>query len=154
MTTRPKLELVALRKEFRDGAVPAVDGIDLTLHSGETLALLGPSGCGKSTTLNMIVGLDTPTSGDIQIDGQSVVGIPAGKRNVGLVFQDYAVFTAMTVRAKTWPSAWRCGASTKKKSTGPWAKWPSFWAWAIACAPEPKIWEGRSCSAWPSGAPW
>lgn len=95
---RPKLELVSLKKEYEDGNVIAVDKIDLAIHSGETLALLGASGCGKSTTLNMIVGLEQPTSGDIQIDGNSVVGIPPGKRNVGLVFQDYAVFTSMTVR--------------------------------------------------------
>ncbi len=95
---KPKLELVALHKAYDNGAVPAVDGIDLSIEAGETVALLGPSGCGKSTTLNMIVGLEEPTSGDIQIDGRSIVGLPAGKRNVGLVFQDYAVFTSMTVR--------------------------------------------------------
>lgn len=94
----PKLELVSLRKEYDGGDVVAVDGIDLSVAPGETIALLGPSGCGKSTTLNMIVGLEDPSSGDIRIDGQSVVGVPAGRRNVGLVFQDYAVFTSMTVR--------------------------------------------------------
>ncbi len=93
----PKLELVNVRKDFSDGSVAAVDGVDLTVTSGETVALLGPSGCGKSTTLNMIVGLEQPTSGEIRIDGVSVVGVPAGQRNVGLVFQDYAVFTHMTV---------------------------------------------------------
>ncbi|TVQ98564.1 MAG: ABC transporter ATP-binding protein [Desulfovibrionales bacterium] len=95
--SKPKLELVALRKEYDNGAVVAVDDIDLTISAGETIALLGSSGCGKSTTLNMIVGLEQPTSGDIHVDGQSVVKIPAGKRNIGLVFQDYAVFTSMTV---------------------------------------------------------
>ncbi|MFQ3596002.1 MAG: ABC transporter ATP-binding protein [Sphingomonadaceae bacterium] len=95
----PKLELVALRKEYDDGAVIAVDGIDLEVAQGETLALLGPSGCGKSTTLNMIVGLEAPTSGNIRIDGVSVVDKPPSERNVGLVFQDYAVFTHMTVAA-------------------------------------------------------
>ena len=93
----PKLEIINLRKVFGNGSVVAVDGIDFTIEAGETVALLGPSGCGKSTTLNMIVGLEDPTSGDIRIDGRSVVGVPAGKRNVGLVFQDYAVFTHMTV---------------------------------------------------------
>ena len=96
--SRPKLELVTLRKEYGNGDVVAVDDINMRIEPGETVALLGPSGCGKSTTLNMIVGLETPTSGDIQIDGKSVVGVPAGKRNVGLVFQDYAVFTSMSVR--------------------------------------------------------
>ncbi len=94
----PKLELINLVKEYEDGSVVAVDNIDLEIQAGETLALLGPSGCGKSTTLNMIVGLEEPTSGEILIDGRSVVRAPAGKRNVGLVFQDYAVFTTMSVR--------------------------------------------------------
>ncbi len=96
--THPKLELIDLVKEYDDGDVVAVDHIELSINAGETLALLGPSGCGKSTTLNMIVGLEDPTAGDIHIDGKSVVHTPPGKRNVGLVFQDYAVFTSMTVR--------------------------------------------------------
>ena len=96
--TRPKLELVSLKKEYDKGSVVAVDSIDLSIEAGETVALLGPSGCGKSTTLNMIVGLEQPTSGDILVDGQSIVGVAPGKRDVGLVFQDYAVFTSMTVR--------------------------------------------------------
>ncbi len=96
--SKPKLELVALKKEYDNGSVIAVDRIDLSIAAGETVALLGSSGCGKSTTLNMIVGIESPSSGDIQIDGKSVVSIPVGKRNVGLVFQDYAVFTTMTVR--------------------------------------------------------
>lgn len=97
-TDVPKVELVSLVKEYDKGSVVAVDHIDLRVDAGETMALLGSSGCGKSTTLNMIVGLETPTRGDILIDGKSVLKLPAGKRNVGLVFQDYAVFTSMTVR--------------------------------------------------------
>ena len=91
-----KLELVELRKEF--GELVAVDDMSLGVEEGETMALLGPSGCGKSTILNMIVGLEAPTSGDILIDGKSVLAVPPGQRNVGLVFQDYAVFTHMSVR--------------------------------------------------------
>lgn len=93
-----KLVLSHLKKEYENGTVVAVDNIDLTVEKGETIALLGSSGCGKSTTLNMVVGLETPTAGDIRIDGKSIVNVPAGKRNVGLVFQDYAVFSAMTVK--------------------------------------------------------
>jgi multiple sugar transport system ATP-binding protein len=95
--TVAKLDIINLRKEFGKDTLVAVDGVNLVVETGETVALLGPSGCGKSTTLNMIVGLEDPTSGDIRIDGRSVIGVPPGKRNVGLVFQDYAVFTHMSV---------------------------------------------------------
>ena len=94
--TVPKLELKNVEKFYGENVV-AVDGISLQVDSGETLALLGPSGCGKSTTLNMVVGLETPTRGEILIDGKSVEGLSPGQRNVGLVFQDYAVFTHMNV---------------------------------------------------------
>ncbi|EBA18093.1 putative sugar ABC transporter, ATP-binding protein [Roseobacter sp. SK209-2-6] len=91
-----KLQIKDLRKTY--GAFTAVEGLDLSIEQGETVALLGPSGCGKSTTLNMIVGLTDPSSGDIRIDGRSMLGVPPGKRGIGLVFQDYAVFGNMTVR--------------------------------------------------------
>ncbi|WP_343211400.1 ABC transporter ATP-binding protein (plasmid) [Aliisedimentitalea scapharcae] len=91
-----KLQIKNLRKTY--GAFTAVEGLDLAIEQGETVALLGPSGCGKSTTLNMIVGLTEPSAGDIRIDGRSMLGVPPGKRGIGLVFQDYAVFGNMTVR--------------------------------------------------------
>ena len=68
-----KLELVNLRKEFGD--LVAVDDVSIAIEESETMALLGPSGCGKSTILNMIVGLESPTSGDILIDGKSVLNV-------------------------------------------------------------------------------
>jgi len=91
-----KLELCKLRKEF--GGVDAVKGSNLTIKRGEFLSLLGPSGCGKSTTLSMIAGFLEPTSGEIRIDGKSIMHIPVQKRRIGLVFQDYAIFTKLTVR--------------------------------------------------------
>ena len=94
--TAPRLELAGLRRLY--GEQPAVDGVDLVVAAGETVALLGPSGCGKSTTLNMVVGLERPDEGDIRVDGRSVLGVPPGRRGIGLVFQDYAVFPRMTVR--------------------------------------------------------
>jgi len=91
-----KLELRNLRKVF-DG-VEAVKESNLVLKRGEFLSLLGPSGCGKSTTLAMIAGFLEPTSGEILIDGNPVTHVPVQKRRIGLVFQDYAIFTKMSVR--------------------------------------------------------
>ena len=117
-----KLELVELRKEF--GELVAVDDMSLGVEEGETMALLGPSGCGKSTILNMIVGLEAPTSGDILIDGKSVLAVPPGQRNVGLVFQDYAVFTPHEASGATWNTGCACAAWTGPQSTGKWRRSP------------------------------
>jgi len=90
------VEIRALAKRF--GAVPAVAGIDFAVDSGQFLSLLGPSGCGKTTTLRMIAGLEEPDAGAILIDRRDVSRIPAHARNMGLVFQSYALFPHMTVR--------------------------------------------------------
>lgn len=89
------VELNAIRKAFRDHA--AVDGIDLSVAPGEFLTLLGPSGCGKSTTLNLIAGFLQPDSGSIRLAGKSVVDLPPFRRDIGIVFQDYALFPHMSV---------------------------------------------------------
>lgn len=89
------LEIKGLSKSF--GQLRAVDDVSLTLDSGEFFALLGPSGCGKSTLLRMLAGFETPTSGDILLDGQSLVGIPPEKRPLNMMFQSYALFPHMTV---------------------------------------------------------
>lgn len=91
-----KLELRGLNKVF-DG-FQAVKNLNMALHRGEFLSLLGPSGCGKSTTLAMIAGFLEPTSGDILIDGKPITNVPAQKRRIGLVFQDYALFSKLSVR--------------------------------------------------------
>jgi len=74
-----------------------VRGVSLDIRSGEFLTLLGPSGSGKTTTLMLIAGFETPTAGDIAIDGHSVVALPPHKRNIGMVFQNYALFPHLTV---------------------------------------------------------
>lgn len=79
------------------GSVNAVDHVDFTVKDGEFLTLLGPSGCGKSTTLNLIAGMLAPTKGEIFINGMMVNEIPCNKRNIGLVFQSYALFPHMSV---------------------------------------------------------
>ena len=80
------------------GAVHAVDDVDLEIERGEFFSLLGPSGCGKSTLLRMLAGLEAPGSGEIYIDGQAMSAIPAYRRPVNMVFQNYAIFPHLDVR--------------------------------------------------------
>jgi ABC-type sugar transport system ATPase subunit len=75
-----------------DGAVAALDRVDLTIADGETLAVVGPSGCGKSTLLRVICGLDTEYTGDITYDGVDVRDVPVKDRLIGMVFQNYALY--------------------------------------------------------------
>ena len=89
------VSLTDLEKSY--DRVGAVDGVSLDIRSGEFLTLLGPSGSGKTTTLMMIAGFETPTAGDIAIDGKSVVAMPPYRRNIGMVFQNYALFPHLTV---------------------------------------------------------
>jgi putative spermidine/putrescine transport system ATP-binding protein len=91
----PALQLAALTKSF--GALTAVEAMDLTVADGEFVTLLGPSGCGKTTTLNMIAGFIAPDGGSIRLQGRAVESLPPFRRDLGLVFQDYALFPHMTV---------------------------------------------------------
>jgi putative spermidine/putrescine transport system ATP-binding protein len=100
VTATPRLrELVldGLSRSF--GQHVALAALDLTIEGGEFIALLGPSGCGKSTALNCIAGLIEPTSGTISLDGRSLQATPSERRGFGVVFQSYALFQHMTVRA-------------------------------------------------------
>lgn len=89
--------------EFRDvtrsyeGGVAALKGLNLTIADGEFLILVGPSGCGKSTALRLLAGLDEPTSGEIRIGGETVNGVAPGRRDIAMVFQNYALYPHMTV---------------------------------------------------------
>ena len=89
------LRLDRIRKTF-NGAV-AVDSVSLAVTAGEFVTLLGPSGCGKTTTLNLIAGFEQPDSGAIHLAGKPVDNLPPFRRDIGLVFQDYALFPHMTV---------------------------------------------------------
>ncbi len=89
------IDVTNVTKKFGDFV--ALDDVSVSLPTGQLTALLGPSGGGKSTLLRIIAGLDTADSGNISIEGTDATGLPAQKRNVGFVFQHYAVFKHMTV---------------------------------------------------------
>jgi len=89
------LEIEDLRKSF--GAQNVVEDFDLAVGRGEFVSFLGPSGCGKTTTLRMVAGFEVPSSGTVRIDGRDVTGLRPNQRNVGMVFQSYALFPNMTV---------------------------------------------------------
>ncbi|HMR33498.1 MAG TPA: ABC transporter ATP-binding protein [Geminicoccaceae bacterium] len=89
------LEISQLDKRYATFA--ALDGVSMSVSGGEMVAILGPSGCGKTTTLRTVAGFIEPSGGDIRIDGQSVLGLPTHRRNLGIVFQSYALFPHYTV---------------------------------------------------------
>jgi iron(III) transport system ATP-binding protein len=97
------LEVTGLRKQFAVGR-PAIDGVSFAVPAGEIVVLLGPSGCGKTTTLRCVAGLEHPTGGEISIAGRLVsspergILVPPRARELGMVFQSYAVWPHMTVR--------------------------------------------------------
>ncbi|MGO4704429.1 ABC transporter ATP-binding protein [Microvirga sp. 2MCAF38] len=89
------LDIANLQKSFGSGY--AVQKFDLSVSRGEFISFLGPSGCGKTTTLRMIAGFEAPSAGIIRIDGKDVTSLRPNQRNIGMVFQSYALFPNMTV---------------------------------------------------------
>src|SRR5690606_527025 len=89
------LRVERLSKSY--GPVRAVDGVTLEVPAGATLALLGPSGCGKSTLLRLVAGLEPPDAGSVWISGKDVTRLPPQRRDLGMVFQDYALFPHLSV---------------------------------------------------------
>ncbi|WP_155894738.1 MULTISPECIES: ABC transporter ATP-binding protein [Bacillaceae] len=90
------LQIKSVMKTF--GQTTALEEIHLDIEKGEFVSLLGPSGCGKSTLLRIIAGLDQPTAGGLNVDGADITASSASSRNIGMVFQSYALFPNMTVR--------------------------------------------------------
>ncbi|WP_315785861.1 MULTISPECIES: ABC transporter ATP-binding protein [unclassified Bradyrhizobium] len=90
------IEIASVSKIY-DGGVRAVDTVAMDIRPGEFFSLLGPSGCGKTTTLRMIAGFDSPSTGEIRLDGADITHVPAHKRNMAMVFQNYALFPHRTV---------------------------------------------------------
>jgi ABC-type Fe3+/spermidine/putrescine transport system ATPase subunit len=91
----PHLELAHLSKDF--GTIHAVQDLNLRVERGCILSIVGPSGCGKTTTLRMIAGLEVPTSGSIRANDRDLTRVPARQRNIGMVFQNYALFPHLDV---------------------------------------------------------
>lgn len=94
--SRKLIELKNIVKNF--GKNEIIKDISLDVYEGEFLTLLGPSGCGKTTILRMLAGFETPTSGEILLDGEDLIPVPANRRQINTVFQSYALFPHMTVR--------------------------------------------------------
>lgn len=95
--TAPYIELTNVVRSY-DGRTRAVDGINLSVAKGEFITFLGPSGSGKTTTLMMLAGFEEPDSGRIMLAGNDITHVRSWKRNIGVVFQNYALFPHMTVR--------------------------------------------------------
>jgi iron(III) transport system ATP-binding protein len=98
-TSSVGIRLAGVSAIFRDAQrdITAVRDIDLDVHPGELMTLLGPSGCGKTTTLRMVAGFQEPTSGQIRIGDLDVTHLPANRRDIGFVFQNYALFPHLTI---------------------------------------------------------
>jgi putative spermidine/putrescine transport system ATP-binding protein len=92
--TGATVEFRGLHRSF--GATTALDGLDLTVEPGELVALLGPSGCGKTTALRTLAGFERPDSGQVLVDGEDITGVPAHRRDAGMVFQSYSLFPHLT----------------------------------------------------------
>ena len=91
------IEFRSVHKSFPNGA-HTIKNLSLRVEDGEFMVIVGPSGCGKSTMLRMLAGLETVTSGEILVSDQTVNDWPAQRRNIAMVFQDYALYPHMTVR--------------------------------------------------------
>src|ERR1700749_3761478 len=89
-----RVSLQNLSRHF--GQTRALDGLTLEIEPGELVALLGPSGCGKTTALRILAGFETADSGAVTVDGRDVSGVPAAKRDMGMVFQSYSLFPNMS----------------------------------------------------------
>jgi len=92
----------------RYGETAAVDTIDLAIREGEFFTVVGPSGCGKTTTLRLVAGFEAPTEGSVRFGGSDVSGVPPEARDVGVVFQNYALFPHLTVGENVGFKTTRC----------------------------------------------
>ena len=91
-----ELSVDGVTKRF--GEVLALDGVSLAVTEGELLTILGPSGSGKTTLLKVVAGFETPDAGTVRVDGVEITALPPARRDIGMVFQNYALFPHLTVR--------------------------------------------------------
>src|ERR1700687_1960048 len=94
--SEPLVRFVGIGKTY-DGVTRVVDELHLDVERGEFLTLLGPSGSGKTTTLMLLAGFEPPTAGDLLLEGKPLSRVPPYQRNIGMVFQNYALFPHMTI---------------------------------------------------------
>ena len=135
-----EIQLKNISKKFSDGT-EAVKNISLTIADGEFFILLGPSGCGKSTLLNMIVGLESVSTGEVRVNGRLVNDLDPRERNMAMVFQSYAIYPHMNVRDNlAFPLNWR--KWTNRKSSAGWKRRPRPWNWANCCNRMPRSLSG------------
>jgi putative ABC transport system ATP-binding protein len=121
----PILVTKGLRKSFESEGAPvrALRGVDFTMQPGEFVSVMGPSGCGKSTLLNLVAGLDTPTDGEITLEGESLVGKSENelaimrRRHIGIVFQFFNLLEGMSVLENVTLPAVIAGAARKRAET-------------------------------------
>lgn len=130
--TPPKLRAEQLRKQY--GSVAALRPIDLTVASGELLTVLGPSGSGKTTLLQLIRGLADPSGGRLYIDGDDHTYTPVHLRDIGLVFQSYALFPNLTVEGNVaFPLRTRYRPDTELRRQAAALEMVQLGRWRIAC---------------------
>src|SRR5262249_21776504 len=110
------VELDGVTKRF--GKITALDDVSLLIRRGELITLLGPSGCGKTTLLNLVAGFLMPDSGEIAVDGQRITDVPAYRREIGIMFQNYALSPHMTGAATAADGRRRRGAAKAEIAGG------------------------------------
>ena len=145
-----RLDRVSRRFAAPSGAITtAVDALSVTIPRGEFVALLGPSGCGKSTVLNCIAGLLPLSDGGIWLDDKRIDVLPPEKRGFGMVFQNYALFPHMTVRANVAFGLRMRGTPRPRAASPRRSRWCSSGATRTSC---PASSRAASSSAWRSRA--
>lgn len=144
------LQLKNINKRF--GSKTVAQDINLNVEAGEILAVLGRSGCGKSTLLKTIVGLVRPDSGEVWLNGDNITDMPSEKRNISLMFQDYAL-CRICPPSKTSASASKCAVCPKPKSKNNPCRPCATSVWNTKRNANPKASPAANSNASPSRAP-